>query len=390
MAKKNPLKLIVFFDTNALYTQVASDLFRTDVRNLIKENSKHADLEISWHLPEVVIGERRFQMIEKARELLPNLQKMERLLGHTFGVGGDTLEIHVENTIKNEIKNHNIQIAKLDIGKVDWDAIIEKSVTRVPPFERGDKEKGFRDALIANTFYQTHQKSPTTPTVCLLAIVTSDEKLLQYIQSLTNNAKNIRALSNLDELESLINTLTSSVSEEFANELKEKANKLFFTKGDEKTLYYKEGINTRINRDFPDKIKKPLLLGQSIKHGTWWVNEPIFVKKTRQRVHWITSIQAEYEITHFEFKTTVPDAHGIGDINIPANSSTNIQSESRGFRSLGDAARRGILENFGNYVTDQKGREKFEVHWSVSITQSNKSLTKPTIDDIKYIGCTID
>jgi len=54
MAKAPILKVV--FDTNVLYTQVASDLVRSSLATLVHENSEHNDLKIEWHLP----GKRSF------------------------------------------------------------------------------------------------------------------------------------------------------------------------------------------------------------------------------------------------------------------------------------------------------------------------------------------
>ena len=111
MPKIKTPKLLVVFDTNVLFTQVASDLVRHDVKRIIKENSNHPDLTIDWYLPDVVRGERKYQMLTKAKELLPSMQKLEKLLGHTFGVGEDTLELHVDKAISDSIKDCGFQIA---------------------------------------------------------------------------------------------------------------------------------------------------------------------------------------------------------------------------------------------------------------------------------------
>ena len=44
--KKPELKVI--FDTNALYTQTASDLVRPEVAEIITDNSNHPDLTVSF------------------------------------------------------------------------------------------------------------------------------------------------------------------------------------------------------------------------------------------------------------------------------------------------------------------------------------------------------
>ncbi|HFQ94689.1 MAG TPA: hypothetical protein ENK32_11805, partial [Anaerolineae bacterium] len=223
MTKKKIPNLFVLFDTNVLFTQVASDLVRHDVRRIVKDNSNHPDLKISWYLPEVVLGERKHQMLRKAKELLPNMKKLEKLLGHKFGVGEDTLELHVDNAISRGIEEYKFKITNVDVAEVDWNNIISRSVTRDPPFEENEKEKGFRDSIIAHSFAQLHKTSPSTPNICRLALVSEDRRLREYVSELTIDSKNVRILSSLDELEGLINTLVSTIPEEFAAELAEKA-----------------------------------------------------------------------------------------------------------------------------------------------------------------------
>ncbi|KPQ04539.1 MAG: hypothetical protein HLUCCO02_08670 [Idiomarinaceae bacterium HL-53] len=68
VSKKIPT-LHVVFDTNVLFTQVASDLVRASIHKLVAENSNHPDLSITWNLPKTVVGERRFQMLTKAANI---------------------------------------------------------------------------------------------------------------------------------------------------------------------------------------------------------------------------------------------------------------------------------------------------------------------------------
>lgn len=300
MAKKRIQKLIVIFDTNVLYTQVASDLIRNDTQRIIEGNSNHVDLEIEWYLPEVVIGERKYQMLGKANELLPNMQKLERLLGHKFGVGEDTLELHVDKAISNSIEKHGLRKIGINVNAIDWNDLIERSVKRMPPFESTEKEKGFRDSIIAHSFLQLHKASPSTPNICRLALVSEDQRLREYVAELTKDSSNVRILKGLDELESLINTLVSTVPEDFADELTKKASKVFFEKGNEKTFYYKENIREKIKEKYPDELKNTILSGHIRTDGTWWISQPIFIKKDRQQIYWVTPVEPEFEIYHYE------------------------------------------------------------------------------------------
>ena len=81
----NPMLKIVL-DTNQLFTGTASDLLQSSLRQVIGTSRKHSDIQIEWYIPDMVRWEREFQMAEAARDLLPALSKLERLLGHGLGI----------------------------------------------------------------------------------------------------------------------------------------------------------------------------------------------------------------------------------------------------------------------------------------------------------------
>jgi hypothetical protein len=388
MKRKSIPRLAVVFDTNVLFTQVASDLVRNDVQRIVLENSNHPDLAISWYLPEIVIGERRYQMLGKAKELLPNMQKMEKLLGHNFGVGENTLEIHVDRAIDTSIEKCKFQIAALNTTDVDWTNLILRSVNRKPPFEVNEREKGFRDAIIAHSFLQLCKSSPSTPSVCRLALVSEDQRLREYVSELTTDAKNIRVLKGLDELESLINTLVSTIPEEFAAELAQKAGKIFFEKENNKSFYYKENIGEKIREQYSKELNDSIIPGHLRSGGTWWISGPIFIKKERQRVHWVSMVEPEFEVYHYELAERGENAL-LGLAGMMGSQSSNTLTNAliappvatpgglgRGF--LGEALP-------SKKIVDLKGKEKFEVHWSTSLSQA-QNLTSPKLEKIQYVG----
>src|SRR5437763_16251597 len=102
---RKPPDLKVVFDTNVLWPGSASDLLKQEVTELIANNSKHADLTISWYLPDIVRHERQFQMLTQSFELLPSLRKLERLLGHNLNITEQIIERSVNDAIENHIKS---------------------------------------------------------------------------------------------------------------------------------------------------------------------------------------------------------------------------------------------------------------------------------------------
>ena len=374
--RKSLRQLNIVFDTNVLHSQAAHYLLRSEVQDLIKQNSGHVDLSIRWLLPEVVINERRYQMQRRALDLLPNMEKLEALLGHKLGITPNILEQRVSEAITQQIGELGMEVLELDTSSVEWKEIIKSAVFRKPPFSAGEKEKGFRDSLIAETFIQLVDNSPITPSVCLLAIVTSDNLLVDYLKLRTQEARNVRILSNISELESLINTLTSTITEEFASELIDKAIKYFFEKDEQSTLYFKEKIREKILDLHGKELTATPAPEISRENGTWWISKPIFVKKEKQRVYWSTPITIDAKL--FKFETT----------KVPMQTSSLLDPQkialSETQKVLGKLWQ-SLHPPEVNKIEIGSGKTSFEVHWSVSVNQSKK-LTAPNIEKIQFIS----
>ena len=376
--KKTKPELRVVFDTSVLFTQVAYDLVKSEVRQLIEANSKHPDLSIRWYLPSIVIDERRYQMQCKARELLPYITKLEKLLGHNLNITDDILASRVDDAIEKQLGELEISKLNIDITKVDWENLMHRSVNRHPPFEHSDKEKGFRDALIAETFLQLVKQSPVTPNICRLAIVTGDGLLKEYITSSTPDTKNVRILSAINELESLINTLVSEVTEEFVAVFKKKADDFFFVQENKATLYYKKALRDKIKASYGDQLKEVPSEGLFRENGTFWIADPVFVKKERQRIFWITPVYVEFKLFKYERQETTTERFAIPPSPLQQFAEQNVVRKSG--RGLPEP-----LKAVPERVDVVTGQSQFEIYWSTNITQGKK-LTFPRIDKIQFVG----
>ena len=372
--RKTRPELKVLFDTSILFTQVAYDLTRPDVRKLIEENSSHPDLALSWYLPRVVIAERQYQVQKRALEWLPNLEKLERLLGHKLNITPDILAARVEAAINDQIKKMSINVLDLDTNAVDWPTVITRAVRREPPFEAGDTEKGFRDCLIAQTFFQLIRDSPVTPGHCRLAVVTRDERLVEYVREETNAAKNIRVLGSVDDLESLINTLVSEVTEDFVSDLKSRVRTFFFEKDKESSLYYKERLWDRLKEEFGHELEATRNEGEHRENGTLRISDPGFNRKERQRTYWITTIVVDAKLFRYQH-STLPTSSQPMTLSELGRKVSAIDFSDILTRSLSSPEKQEI----------GTGRTKFQLHWSVNITQAGH-LTSPRIEKLELIG----
>jgi hypothetical protein len=93
-------------------------------------------------------------MLDRARKLLPNLEKLERLLGHKLGITAEVLEARVEEAIRKQVELHDLKEVLLKPADTDWNELVRRSVFRLIPFDPGEKEKGFRDAVLLETLTQ--------------------------------------------------------------------------------------------------------------------------------------------------------------------------------------------------------------------------------------------
>lgn len=407
------------FDTNALYVVQnslgsASDLVRAEIANLIS-GAKYPDLDILWYLPEVVRHERQYQMQAEALKLRGSINRIERLLNHNLALSDQVLLDHVKMKIDEAKDQLGLQELPLDHRSVDWPSIIHAAEYRIAPFEPGEKEKGFRDALVVESFLQLAAGSPRTPDICRIALVTSDVRLTQAVNARVSGFTNVSVLANIEELKGLINTIVSNVDEGFIALLQPKAAKLFFvSSSDQNTLYFREKVGDTIRSKFAKELEA-LPEGTAFRrNGTWYVSRPNFSRKEQRRVFWASRIEVEVEAgklskddvqlpeasvvrltgptTQYYFDSdallansaSVANASPLGSVNLLPTLDWTQVDWTKGI--TGNWAK-AIPVRVGSdrSVVTHKGRDVFEVLWSANVTMS-KDLSKPKIEDVRHIG----
>jgi len=417
MAEAKPRKqkrrqLRVVFDTNALYTDSESYLVRLEVANLIKK-SVYADLEIQWYLPEVVRHERQYQMQKKALELLPAVEKLDKLLGRGLAIDRETLVDGVEKIVSQRFVDLGLQGISLNYSQVNWHELFLDSVYRRAPFKEGEAEKGFRDRLVVECFLQLVAESPKTPAVCRVVLVSGDGLVARSVANRTADLKNVEVFKSLEALKELINTLVSQVDEGFLAILKPKANKLFWVMNDQSTLLYKYDVRGRLEEKFAKEMTATPPGATNRTNGTWGIYAPNFVSKSGHRVQWATRICIETEASKtvsqpsFIYNDLAPTKlSGMGRINVNDPQISNIlstyysspASPASGLKDVGSA---GLLSNLGiagwepamNFtpmiqeITTHKGRDIYEVSWSADLT-TKQELRRASVDDIRHAETT--
>jgi hypothetical protein len=258
---------------------------------------------------------------------------------------------------------------------------------RVPPFQPGETEKGFRDAMVLESFLQLVADSPRNPAVCRVALVTKDERLTAAAVSRISEYGNAEVLDGLDDLRNLINTLVSTVDEEFVKELREKAQKVFFIPKDDDTFYYREKVGNQIREKFSKDLEALPQGTDSRQAGKVLIGSPQFIRKERQRVHWVTTIEFH---SSFYKQVEPPSANtlitGTGTDYITRGL---FQQPSHAPLQAGGEQPtlwRGLLSGLDKEkVLVKNGHADFTVAWSTTLDK-NKRLTRAQIDNIAFAG----
>jgi hypothetical protein len=374
-------ELKVVFDTNALHTQAVSDLVSADTRELIEANSKHSDLTITWYVPEVVILERHYQMLQKATELLRNFQKMDALLDFKISLTPEQLPPKIESLIAAQVDSMGISRLPLDHSLVGWAELIKHAALRIAPFQPGDAEKGFRDAVILETFMQLVESAPRSPAHCRLALVTRDGNLSAAAKSRLAAYGNAEVLPGLAELRELINTLISTVDEAYVHGLRERAGELFFQPEKKDTIIYRERVIEQIREKFKSQLNEIPTGADLRENPSIMVGTPRFIKKDRQRVYWATEI--EFTASAYKYDAPLPslgDALGGSSAGLGGLAGTNALVQPAYF-TLG-----GLMSTREKKLVKQ-GASNFNVAWSTTVDK-NKKLKAPTVDGISIVGTT--
>lgn len=390
-------ELKIVFDTSVLYTGSVSDLLREEVATFVQESKGNADLAVHCYLPEVVVSERQFQMQNKALDLLPHIRKVEKLLGHNLAINSETLEGRVIEVTKKQIQHLGLLVRSLDATKVDWKRLINDAAFRRPPFEKGDREKGFRDSVVIETFIQLVDDSPTTPTVCRIVLLSGDNLLSEAAQSRTAQRSNVRVMASLEEVKGLISTLIAAVDEKFIAKIQPKANTYFFEKSNQDSLVYKENLLGKIKDKFSAELSALPPRATTREVGKWFVSPPRFVNKQGQRIYWATRISIESKATRFE--STQPIYTGLGLALPYLPSSTTEEQEALNLLGLGELSEKPVstvitpATGLATLSSDPpslvkaivvNGKTEIEVEWNVSVSVAQR-FSKPKIESINFI-----
>lgn len=383
MAKsKNPKPpaVHVVLDTNVLFTELEDKLLCKEISDLILNDTNALGIDIYWHIPDIVRQERRSQMIDRALRLLIPLGKLENLLGHKLNMTPEIVSNRVDEAINRQLASHNLHTLQIDPSEVDWHDIISRAASREPPFSANGSEKGFKDSIVVECFFQLASRQPKTN--CRVILLSSDDLVASAFDTRTQRATNASIAKDTGTLKTILNAIASHLSDEAVSKILPRANSLIFTKAEDKSaLWFKWEVFSKLQIDGVHFSKITYEKGFRTKHRTIDGLQTTFEKKEGQRVYFQTKVTARIEATKDQpvNQSSLIDAIAKLGATISTNSTdstkTSLTSENI-YQSDNPmtAAREEIKKN---------GIVKFDINWSATLTRRG-SLIKPSLESIRH------
>jgi hypothetical protein len=261
MAKIKIHTHILVPDSNVLFAKEIAQVVRDSFSENLKKCRDLATVKLC--IPEVVREEIIFQKFhtacksnENANISLKNLATVTKT--HAPKPRSEAyLKSRVRAVFNEWAKANDARTVKTPYTHIKWSKLAEAAIWHRPPFSPPNEndlesEKGFRDALILETFRDICRMNPNECVVLL----TNDKLLRQAAESLRLSGK-VSFCDGIQEFWSSLKLLHDNRTKEFANALLANAPKAFYEQGNLNCIYYKCKIVDEVEKRFGKTLNNP-------------------------------------------------------------------------------------------------------------------------------------
>lgn len=338
-------------------------------------------------------------MYKEFRGVLEHAKRAAALFGDAWDLSDDRVRSTIAAAIDSQATSLNVQFRECDPSQVDWAAVMHASAFRLPPFQPGTTEKGFRDAIVCETFHQVIGCLTGGDTAVL---VTNDNLVAEAIKARMSHA---RLVPDLATLRDEINLRVSLIDADTAVFIEEKAARVFINFTDfqaSNTLWARAKVSEQLWTKFGDHIRA-VPAGAEWQKGQTLVGATRLVRKAGNQVVFVTTL-----VVKSNWRYWVPDPPSVPPLpapgwppssslgwtqSPPASSQFWPPEESPGqagfsglygLGSLSEGAPGGgiatLLAAPGKFVTTP-AQAVFEVHWTGTYSRY-KSVISAKLTDI--------
>ncbi|GEM_PF-2705589 len=330
----------VIIESSVLYGKPV----RKELTDLINNFKGVKNLEIKFYVPETVLDEAKRHLLEDFQEAKlkydTGAKEVEAVLKGIKLVDVDQSKNQIFGLVEKSFEENNLEIIKTPYEQINWADLVNRAVYKKPPFNpEKDKEKGFRDAVIAETILINLPKISKDSNIVILV---RDGLLSDFIASSTQKYNNLKIYPSILDFESAIKLHLLKDDDKLIDAISQEADTTFYTPLGQDSLFYKENLPQKILAKFPSLFANPEIEENKYYGFGWVTNEK----------NWIPSTEPEYRVSKPVFiKNEGNDYYW---------SSTVI------YRQLFENTSRNELISYG---FDMKGEWKleFKVEWKVTI-----------------------
>jgi len=259
MSKFKTPPYILVPDTNILFAKNIGEIVRSSFHEDFQQCSVFASIRIL--IPEIVRDELLFQKFHIAcksnQNAILNHGHIALITGRSApkALGEAYLKNCVRTVFNKWAKMFNAEIVKPPYSRIRWSKVIEAAVWRKPPFSLptddrdAESEKGFRDAIILETFKEICRVNSRD----CVALLTNDGLLRQAVQNLRLPG-NVSCYASMRELLSNLKLAHENRSKEFRAVLAANAQKAFYEIGSAECIYTKFNVPAEVQKRFGQAI----------------------------------------------------------------------------------------------------------------------------------------
>jgi len=303
---------IVIPDTNILWYKEKAIIVNPEFDKFWELQSNLAPLNL--FIPSVVKGELLFLLNKSANKsfemVKENILKLSQITSYNYRnpIKESSIKSNIEKKFDNWLSGKNGSVLEIPVTQIDWLKLCDNSIWRINPFvEDTDKEneKGFRDTIILETvlkYYNNKKKDDVIVFLC------NDGILKNCAENKLGNKADFLTYESLNAFSSYLKLRHEKLTKEFVKAISQKAKDKFLNVKDKGSLFFKENILERIQKDFDSDLNNPeekkdfhnvlskLLSSpvekwQPIAEGKWWVVSPTFDKiENENNYYWISEI----------------------------------------------------------------------------------------------------
>ena len=377
----NIKKLAAVFDTNSIFTGSGFYLLNQDVKRLIEETAVNSKVDVTWIIPGIVVSERIFRLKERGLAHHGKLQDISALLDRDLRVSEKDIFDSIEMSVKKTLDQYGIEVRDPDWKKVDIQELVSAATNRTPPFSSGNSEKGFRDAIILETYIQILIDPDFSD--YHLSMVTNDELLIEAVKLRGSALRDNQSVGSIEDIRGIIAVFDEELHLELIESLVPIATSFFFTPGDQKSILSSFEILARIHNEFPSAFttRSP---GTDIRQtNAPSVRQSRFQNKEADRYFWAN--QVIFPTNAYRISYTVGPISSTGG-TIPSGIYIRDPSSITRSRSTGEtiiSSDAGSVIPNPTYVLENSGQVVFEVIWSAEYSKET-GFTNPDVHDLIY------